>query len=54
MTIIITGPDGKPLSFASEASELTSHPWPEPDWWDFSPLPWLVQNREYRSAPIRR
>lgn len=32
-----------PLSFASEASELKSHPWPEPDWWDFSPLPWLVQ-----------
>ncbi len=28
-----------PLAEATTVAELKSHPWPEPDWWDFSPLP---------------
>jgi uroporphyrinogen decarboxylase len=32
-----------PLSFASGVEELKQHPWPEPDWWDFTPLPELVR-----------
>lgn len=27
-----------PLSQASTVEELKNHPWPEPDWWDFSPV----------------
>ncbi len=32
-----------PLSTATSVDELRTHPWPEPDWWDFTPLPELVQ-----------
>jgi len=32
-----------PLSAAADAGELKQHPWPEPDWWDFSPLPEIVR-----------
>ncbi len=31
-----------PLSAATTVEELHSHPWPEPDWWDFSPLPGIL------------
>ena len=32
-----------PLQQAETAADLESHPWPEPDWWDFSPLPALIE-----------
>jgi uroporphyrinogen decarboxylase len=32
-----------PLSKATSIEELKSHLWPEPDWWDFSPLPGIMQ-----------
>lgn len=31
-----------PLSAASTIEELASHPWPQPDWWDFSAIPNLI------------
>jgi len=31
-----------PLQTATSVDELAAHPWPEPDWWDFSPLPALL------------
>jgi uroporphyrinogen decarboxylase len=33
-----------PLSKASGVDELKEFPWPEPDWWDFSPLPQLIKD----------
>jgi uroporphyrinogen decarboxylase len=32
-----------PLSQAESIEDLKRHPWPEPDWWDFSPLPDLLR-----------
>jgi uroporphyrinogen decarboxylase len=32
-----------PLSQAEKVEELQQHPWPEPDWWDFTPLPDLLR-----------
>jgi uroporphyrinogen decarboxylase len=32
-----------PLAEAQTVDELKSHPWPSPDWWDFSPLQGLMQ-----------
>ncbi|MGQ0604601.1 MAG: uroporphyrinogen decarboxylase family protein [Anaerolineales bacterium] len=32
-----------PLSKATTIEELKQHPWPEPDWWDFTPLPGLIR-----------
>ncbi len=32
-----------PLSKAESIEDLKKHPWPEPDWWDFSPLPGLMR-----------
>jgi uroporphyrinogen decarboxylase len=32
-----------PLQGAETLSDLRSFPWPEPDWWDFSPLPEIVR-----------
>jgi uroporphyrinogen decarboxylase len=32
-----------PLSSATSLDELKAHPWPEPDWWDFAPLPGLMR-----------
>lgn len=32
-----------PLSTATSVDDLRAHPWPEPDWWDFTPLPGLVE-----------
>jgi uroporphyrinogen decarboxylase len=31
-----------PLSAASSLTDLKAHPWPEPDWWDFTALPQLI------------
>jgi uroporphyrinogen decarboxylase len=33
-----------PLSKAQTVEDLKTHPWPEPDWWDFSPLPALLKH----------
>jgi uroporphyrinogen decarboxylase len=32
-----------PLNKATSIEDLKSHLWPEPDWWDFSPLPGIMQ-----------
>lgn len=32
-----------PLSKATTIEELKQHPWPTPEWWDFSPLPALMR-----------
>lgn len=34
---------GWPLGRAACIEDLQRHPWPEPDWWDFGPLPALVE-----------
>ncbi|NJL94603.1 MAG: hypothetical protein HC915_13200 [Anaerolineae bacterium] len=31
-----------PLGAAETLSDLQAHPWPEPDWWDFSPIPGII------------
>lgn len=31
-----------PLAAANSVDDLKHHPWPEPDWWDFSPLRGLL------------
>ena len=35
-----------PLSQAQSVEDLKQHPWPEPDWWDFSPLPGLLRQMD--------
>lgn len=35
-----------PLSRAQTVEDLKTHSWPEPDWWDFSPLPALLEHLE--------
>jgi uroporphyrinogen decarboxylase len=32
-----------PLSAATSVEDLKRHPWPEPDWWDFSPVPEILR-----------
>jgi uroporphyrinogen decarboxylase len=32
-----------PLSQAASVEDLKHHPWPDPDWWDFSPLPGIME-----------
>ena len=32
------------LSRAQTVDDLKGHPWPEPDWWDFSPLPEVLEH----------
>lgn len=32
-----------PLQHAESVNDLEAHPWPEPEWWDFSPLPDIVR-----------
>jgi len=32
-----------PLQSVTSVAELKSYPWPQPDWWDFSPLPGLLR-----------
>ena len=31
-----------PLATVQSIADLQSHPWPEPDWWDFNPMPDLI------------
>jgi len=31
-----------PLQAVTSIEEMRNYPWPEPDWWDFSPLPGLL------------
>lgn len=42
---------GWAFQYATSVEELKSHPWPEPDWWDFSALPdvinYLDSHQEY-------
>jgi uroporphyrinogen decarboxylase len=33
-----------PLQGAESVADLERHPWPEPDWWDFSPLPAILDS----------
>jgi uroporphyrinogen decarboxylase len=33
-----------PLGEANTVEQLRDHPWPEPDWWDFSPLPDIIEH----------
>jgi uroporphyrinogen decarboxylase len=35
-----------PLSEATTVEELAKHPWPKPDWWDFSPLQGIMQRMD--------
>lgn len=35
-----------PLANAESVDDLAKHPWPEPDWWDFSPLPALLEQMD--------
>ncbi len=43
-----------PLSLATTVDELKQHPWPTPDWWDFSPLPGIMQRLDtYQPYHIR-
>ncbi|MBN1265207.1 MAG: hypothetical protein JXA25_06925 [Anaerolineales bacterium] len=43
-----------PLQHASSLEDLKQHPWPEPSWWDFSPLPdILAQLDRYTEFHIR-
>lgn len=37
-----------PLSEATSLNELKAHPWASPDWWDFSPIPNVVQSLDPR------
>lgn len=39
-----------PLQAAQTVDDLKSHPWPEPDWWDFSPLPDLVRQLDAQAG----
>ena len=32
-----------PLSSATSVADLEIHPWPDPDWWNFSPIPGIMQ-----------
>ncbi len=32
-----------PLSKAETIEDLKKHPWPQPDWWDFGPLPGIMK-----------
>ncbi len=43
-----------PLDGAASVENLKSYPWPDPDWWDFSPLPGIIkQLDEHREYHIR-
>lgn len=33
-----------PFQHAESVEDLRDHPWPEPDWWDFSPLPDVLRH----------
>ncbi len=37
-----------PLVDAMSVEDLKNYPWPEPDWWDFSPLPEVIRQLDAR------
>jgi len=37
-----------PLQQAESVRDLGSHPWPEPEWWNFAPLPEIVRQLDER------
>ncbi len=39
-----------PLKDAASVEDLKSHPWPEPDWWDFSPIPGIIEQLDQHEA----
>ncbi len=43
-----------PLASAASIDDVKRYPWPEPDWWDFSPLPSIIQQlNRYEQYHIR-
>jgi uroporphyrinogen decarboxylase len=38
-----------PLHDAQSVEDLKKHPWPEPDWWDFSPMPGIIEEWDQHS-----
>jgi len=38
-----------PLGQADAVADLKGHPWPEPDWWDFSPVPGIIAQMDVHS-----
>lgn len=43
--------DGWPLGDCSSVDELKKFPWPDPDWWDFSPLDGLLSQFNSTERP---
>lgn len=39
-----------PLGQARSLAEVKAYAWPEPDWWDFSPLPYIVAQLDAHQA----
>jgi uroporphyrinogen decarboxylase len=39
-----------PLAAAASVEDLKAHPWPEPDWWDFTPLRALLAQYDAEEA----
>lgn len=39
-----------PMKDATSVAELANHPWPEPDWWDFSPIPGILRQLDAHDA----
>jgi len=43
-----------PLGKDTSTSDLRSHPWPQPDWWDLQPLPGVIgQLNQYEKYHLR-
>ncbi len=43
-----------PLAAAQSVAELSEHPWPEPDWWDFKPMLDLINQLDaYQEYHLR-
>lgn len=43
-----------PLQAATSVNDLRNYPWPEPDWWDFSPMPGVIAHLDsYQEYYIR-
>ena len=38
-----------PLGEVQSRADLKKHPWPEPDWWDFSPVPNLIKQLDEKA-----
>ena len=45
---------GWAMQNATSVEDLKNHPWPEPDWWDFSPLPEVINTLDaHQESHIR-